>query len=257
MFVGHFALGFAGKRAAPRVPLFVLFLAAQLADTLWPVLIALGVERVRIQQNSNPFLLLNFISYPYSHSLLLLAVWGIALAAICRATTSDVTTSDVTTSDVTTSGVTTSGVATSGVRLKPDATAAIGPLLFALVVSHWVLDWITHRPDMPLYPGGPTFGLGLWNSVTATVSIELVMFAAGVWVYARATRSRDAIGRWGFVGLVALLLLAYVSSLGGTAPPSVAALATVALIGAAITFVLAWWVDRHRSTSTLALRASA
>jgi hypothetical protein len=232
MFIGHFALGFAGKRAAPQVPLLVLFLAAQLADTLWPVLIALGVERVRIEQNSNPFLLLNFISYPYSHSLLLLAVWGIALAAIYRATASDV-------------------------RLKRDATAAVGPLLFALVVSHWVLDWITHRPDMPLYPGGPTFGLGLWNSVTATVSIELVMFAAGVWVYARATRARDAIGRWGFVGLVALLAVAYVSSLGGTAPPSVAALATVALIGAAITFVLAWWVDRHRFASTLALRASA
>jgi hypothetical protein len=215
MFVGHFALGFAGKRVAPQVPLFVLFLAAQLADTLWPVLVAFGAERVRIEQNSNPFLVLNFISYPYSHSLLLLAVWGIALAAIYRAS------------------------------VKTDA--AVGPLLFALVVSHWVLDWITHRPDMPLYPGGATFGLGLWNSVAGTVTIELVMFAAGVWIYARATRARDAIGRWAFVGLVALLLLAYVSSLGGTAPPSIAALAIVALIGAAITFVLAWWVERHRS----------
>ena len=208
MFVGHFALGFAGKRAAPRVPLFILFLAAQLADTLWPVLIALGVERVRIEQNSNPFLVLNFVSYPYSHSLLLLAVWGAALAAIYR-----------------------------GSAL----------VVFALVISHWFLDWVTHRPDMPLYPGGPTFGLGLWNSVAATLSIELVMFAAGVWIYARATRARDAVGRWAFVGLVALLLLFYLSSLGGTAPPSVAALATVALVGAAIILVLAWWVDRHRS----------
>jgi hypothetical protein len=101
---------------------------------------------------------------------------------------------------------------------------------------------------MPLYPGGPTFGLGLWNSVVATVCIELVMFAVGVWMYARATRARDGVGRWAFVGLVALLLLAYLSALGGGAPPSVAALATVALIGASITFVMAWWVDRHRAT---------
>jgi membrane-bound metal-dependent hydrolase YbcI (DUF457 family) len=218
MFVGHFALGFAAKRTAPRVPLALLFLAAQLADTLWPILIAAGVEQVRIEQNSNPFLQLVFISYPYSHSLLLLAIWGIALAAIYRAASS------------------------------PRESAAASVVLFALVVSHWVLDWITHRPDMPLYPGGPTFGLGLWNSVVATVCVELVMFGVGVWIYARATRARDAVGRWALVGLGALLLLAYLASLGGSAPPSVAALATVALIGAAITFAMAWWVDRQRVT---------
>jgi len=216
MFVGHFALGFAAKRTAPRVPLAVLFLAAQLADTVWPILIAAGIERVRIEQNSNPFLLLDFISYPYSHSLLLLAIWGIALGAIYRATAG-----------------------------RPPLSASF--ILFALVLSHWVLDWITHRPDMPLYPGGPTFGLGLWNSVVATVCVELAMFAVGVWMYARAMRARDGVGRWAFFGLVALLLLAYLSSLGGSAPPSVAALAMVALIGASITFVMAWWVDRHRS----------
>ena len=220
MFVGHFALGFAAKRTVPRVPLAVLFLAAQLADTLWPILIAAGIEHVRIEQNSNPFLLLDFISYPYSHSLLLLAIWGIALGAIYRASAS----------------------------ASPGESASASVVLFALVVSHWVLDWITHRRDMPLYPGGPRFGLGLWNSVVATVCIELVMFGVGVWIYARATRARDAVGRWAFVGLVALLLLAYLASLGGTAPPSVAALATVALVGAAITFAIAWWVDRHRAT---------
>ena len=101
---------------------------------------------------------------------------------------------------------------------------------------------------MPLYPGGPTFGLGLWNSVVATVCTELAMFAVGVWIYARTTRARDGVGRWAFFALVALLLLAYLSSLGGSAPPSVATLATVALIGAAIIFVMAWWVDRHRVT---------
>jgi len=83
-FVGHFALGFAAKRVTPRVSLAVLFLAAQLADVLWPELVAAGVERVRIDPGNTAFTPLNFISYPYSHSLLLLAVWGMALGLAFR-----------------------------------------------------------------------------------------------------------------------------------------------------------------------------
>lgn len=56
------------------------------------------------------------------------------------------------------------------------------------VVSHWVLDWVTHPPDMPLYPGGPRLGLGLWDSVGSTIAVETVMFIAGVALYARVTR---------------------------------------------------------------------
>jgi hypothetical protein len=66
------------------------------------------------------------------------------------------------------------------------------------VVSHWILDWITHRADMPLYPGGLRFGLGLWNSVGGTLAVEIAMFAIGVWVYMRTTRPRDRIGRYAF-----------------------------------------------------------
>ena len=73
-------------------------------------------------------------------------------------------------------------------------------VVLALVVSHWVLDFITHTPDMPLYPGGPKFGLGLWNSIAGTMAIEAAMFAAGVWIYTQVTRPRDRIGRWAFVG---------------------------------------------------------
>ena len=119
-------------------------------------------------------------------------------------------------------------------------------VLAALVISHWFLDWITHRPDMPLYPGSGTFGLGLWNSVPATLAIELPMYATGLWIYARTTRSRDAKGRWGFWTLAAFLAVVYVGNILGPPPPSVLAVWTSAIAGGAILVAWIWWVDRHR-----------
>jgi membrane-bound metal-dependent hydrolase YbcI (DUF457 family) len=217
VFIGHFALGFAAKRAAPRASLAVLFGAAQLADLLWPVLVAVGVEQVRIDPGNTAFTPLDFVSYPYSHSLVMLAVLGALFAWVFRAPS------------------------------RPRRAL----LLAALVVSHWVLDFVTHRPDMPLYPGGPKVGLGLWQSIPATVAIEVAMFAAGLWVYASCTRARDRVGQWGFVGLTALLALAYVWNLTSPPPPSVNALIVAAIIGASVTMVLSWWVDRHRESTCL------
>src|SRR3954470_24943876 len=117
MFIGHFALGFAAKRAAPRLSVAVLFAAAQFADLLWPFLVALGIEQVRIDPGNTAFTPLAFVSYPYSHSLLFLCVWGALFGAICA------------------------------VMIR---SALSGAVVAALVVSHWVLDWITHRPDMPI-----------------------------------------------------------------------------------------------------------
>ena len=178
MFLGHYALGLAAKRASPRLSLGLLFLAVQFADILWPFLLALGLEEVRIHPGDTVFTPLEFVSYPYSHSLAMLIVWGLMFAAVFR----------------------------PKVRLKADPTYAkevdlyVGSgfsrtytVLVLLVVSHWFLDWITHRPDMPLYPGGPKFGLGLWNSVAATVAIETAMYVAGLWIYIRSTRARDGI----------------------------------------------------------------
>jgi hypothetical protein len=118
--------------------------------------------------------------------------------------------------------------------------------LALLVVSHWVLDYITHRADLPLYPGGPKFGLGLWNSVPGTVIVESAMFAAGVWMYARSTRARDAAGRWGWRALVAILAILYVVNLVSPPPPSVAAIWIVALVMSVVFVAWAWWVDHHR-----------
>ena len=212
MFIGHFAVGFAAKRALPRLSLAALFVAVQFADLLWPVLVASGVESVRIAPGDTAFTPLEFLSYPWSHSLLMLAVWGLIFGAAVGARTR-----------------------------VPRAL----PLIAVLVVSHWVLDWVTHRPDMPLYPGSAKIGLSLWNSVPMTLLIELAMYAAGVAIYARTTQPIDAGGRWGFWVFVATLLMIYLANLSGP-PPSIAAIWIAGLAGGAVLTAWSWWFDRHR-----------
>jgi hypothetical protein len=126
-----------------------------------------------------------------------------------------------------------------------DQRAAL--VLALLVVSHWLLDFITHRPDIQLYPGGAKLGLGLWNSVAGTVIVESAMLLAGVVTYARATRARDGIGRWGLWALVLLLAVSYYGSLFSPPPPNTTALAIGGIIFGWVFVLFAWWVDRHRA----------
>jgi len=117
---------------------------------------------------------------------------------------------------------------------------------------------VTHRPDMPLAPGLDTkLGLGLWNSVAGTVVVESLLFVAGVWLYTRTTRARDAVGRWGWWGLVVVLAVLYAVSANGAPPPSVPAMVTVGLVLEAVTLVWAWWADRHRDVVLGTTSASA
>jgi len=218
VFVGHFALGFAAKKATPRTSLATLFVAAQLADILWPMLLALGLEQVLIVPGSTNATPLEFVSYPFSHSLLMLVIWGALFGGLYFAR-------------------------------RENSRGAL--IIAALVVSHWVLDWITHLPDMPLWPGGPKYGLGMWKSLPLTMVVELAMFAVGVAIYARSTKPKDKQGAWGLWILVILLLVAYVGSSFAGAPPSVKALWITAMLGTVVTLVLAWWVDRHRESAKL------
>jgi hypothetical protein len=214
MFIGHFALGFAAKRLVPRASLAALFGAAQLADLMWPGLLALGLEQVRIDPGNTASTPLDFISYPYSHSLLMLMVWGVLFGWVSS-------------------------------RMIGDRR--VFGVMFALVVSHWVLDYVTHRPDMPLYPGGPKFGLGLWNVPAVEKAIEIAIYAAGLWLYLRATRARDAIGRWGLLVLAAFLFVGFFSA--SAPPPSVTVLWISALGLGGLTLVWAYWADTHRVSS--------
>jgi hypothetical protein len=216
VFIGHFAVALAAKRAAPEVSLGTLILAAQLADLVWPTLVLLGIESFAIRPGLTAVTPLDFTNYPYSHSLVALAGWGFVLAVVYYV-----------------------------VRRQPLAAA----VLFCLVLSHWLLDVATHRPDMPLTIGGSArLGLGLWNSIAATVAVEGGLFAAGVWVYARTTRALDRTGTWSFIGLVLFLVLVYVANVLGPPPPSIAA---VAWSAQAIWLLVAWgyWIDRHRGAS--------
>lgn len=216
MFIGHFGAGFAARSAAPRVSLGTAFLAAQFIDLLWPTFLLLGWESVRLAPGATAVTPLVFEHYPLSHSLLAALLWAAALAG-------------------------------GHALLRRDARSAL--VLGALVASHWLLDAIVHVPDLPLAPGSPLqAGLGLWQSTAATLAVEVPLFALGVWLYARSTRARDAVGRWGLVGLVALLLVIYAGNLLGPPPPDVRAIAWVGqsqwlLVG------LGYWVDGHREAS--------
>src|SRR5271165_32622 len=192
MFIGHFAVGFAAKRFAPRCSVAVLLAAPLLADILWPPFLLAGWEQVRIDPGNTRFTPFDFVSYPWSHSLLMLCIWATAFGAVYYAIT----------------------------RYRAGTIA-----IWVGVVSHWVLDWVTHRPDMPLVPGGARYGLGLWNSIAGTMIVEILMFAAGVWIYVSATRPKDRIGRWAFIAYVVLLVVIYVADAFGSPPDNVAQVA--------------------------------
>ncbi len=114
------------------------------------------------------------------------------------------------------------------------------------VVSHWLLDWVTHGPDLPVYPGGEKFGLGLWNSIPATLAEEFAMLAIALWLYVRMTQPRDGIGRYAFWAFVAFAVVMYVANLLSPPPPDARALAWFALSGWIVPF-WAGWFDAHRA----------
>lgn len=214
MFLGHYALAFGAKRLAPAVSLGTLFLAVQLADLLWPTFLLLGLEAVEIDPGNTLMTPLNFVSYPYSHSLLMLLVWSAVLALLYR-------------------------------LLKGGSTVAL-VTIGALVFSHYVLDVITHRPDMPItIDGTRKLGLGLWNYPGTTLAIESVMFIGGALLYAMVTRERDRAGRIGLSALIVVLVAMYFATLYGPPPPNVS---SIAVAGHLQWLFVAWayWVDRHR-----------
>jgi hypothetical protein len=219
MFIGHFAVSLAAKRAAPTASLGTLFLAAQLADLLWPNLVLLGLESFRISPGATAVTPLEFVSYPYSHSLVALSVWGVLAALLYR-----------------------------GFGRSPGAAVTVA----AVVLSHWVLDVVSHKPDVPIAFGDARVGLGLWYSIPGTLAVEGTMFLVGVALYMRYTRARDLIGRAALWSLVVSLVLIYAGSIFAPPPPSVAA---VSWSAQALWLLVIWayWIDRHREMAPAAV----
>jgi len=214
MFVGHLAAGFAAKRFAPRTSLGTLLVAALLADLLWVIFLLAGIEHARIQPGITAANALDLWDYPFSHSLLTGALWAALFAGIYYAWR----------------------------RYAPGAWA-----IFAAVLSHWLLDFASHRADMPLAPGlHRYFGLGLWNSIPATYLVEGFLWLVGILLYARATRASGRTGVYAFWVMIALLTALWIPSVGGPPPPSLRAMAFANIPFSLVLFAWAFWIDSRR-----------
>ena len=213
MFIGHFALGFALKRAAPKMNLGWLIASTEFLDFVWPIFVLLGIERVEVEPGNTAFTPLNFVSYPYSHSLAAAVCWAILFGGLYYAIS----------------------------KYRTGALIVAGGVL-----SHWILDVIVHRPDLLLYPGGiEKFGFGMWNSFAATLVVETAMFVVGVLLYVSKSRPRDVIGRWALALFILFIVVVYAAAAFGPPPPSATAVAFVALSVWLLPF-WAGWADAHR-----------
>lgn len=216
MFLGHYAVALAAKKAAPQTSLGTLVLGAQFIDLLWPLLLLAGAEHVRLDPGNTAVTPLDFYDYPISHSLAGVVLWAVVVGGGYYA-------------------------------IRRSAKGAL--VLGMVVLSHWILDLLTHRPDLPLgFSGGTRVGLGLWDSLPLTLIVELGLYVAGVVLYLRTTRKKDGVGVYGFWAFILVLAAIYLMNLFGPPPPSVDMIGIAA--NASWLFVLwAWWVDRHRSPS--------
>jgi len=213
MFIGHFGVGFAGKKVIPKTSLGTLFLAAQFVDLLWPFLLLLGVEKIELNPNGNSFTNINFTHYPVSHSLFAVVIWSLVFGIIYYL-----------------------------IRKNLKASIWLG----VLVLSHWVLDFISHTPDLQIVPWSSTVvGLGLWNSVPLSIIVEVLIFLIGIYLYAITTKSKNKTGIYALWSLVIFLLLMYFLSLVSPPPTSVG---PIGYVGLAQWLIIAWgyWIGKNR-----------
>ena len=214
MFIGHFAIGLLSKKDSTLPSLAMMFIAVQLLDLIWPVLVLLGIESLSIDPGNTELTNLSFDFYPYSHSLLMSLVWSAALAVVYLLFTKN----------------------------KRGSL-----ILGGLVMSHWILDFITHRPDLPLSPFSETkVGLGLWNNPTLEIILELGLFGLGIFLYLKSSTFKRKVAFW---SLVIFLLVIHLMNLFGPPPPDTMAVAWSANL-VWIIVLWAWWIEKKRPAST-------
>lgn len=219
MFISHFGVGFAAKKFAPALSLGYLFIAAQFLDLLWPTLLLFDLEHVRIDPGNTAVTPLDFYDYPITHSLLMVVGWGVLFG---------------------------------GLVWLIMRKWVYGFVVFICVVSHWFLDLIVHRPDLPLSPGSEVVGLGLWNYPIVAFVVELAFFGVCVYVYYQQTQAKDKTGKYLLAFLIGFLLLIQVGNYVGPAPEDVASIAWAGHLQW-IFVILAFVVDRHRTAKAAKL----
>lgn len=218
MLVGHVAVGLVSKRIEPRLSLGTCLLAPLLADLLLFVFVIAGVEQIEFGSGSGAAQFLHAVNIGYSHSLLMGLVWAAVLAGTYYA-------------------------------LRHNRRAA--SILVAAVLSHWVLDVISHQRDMPLAPGVSTLlGLGLWSSIPATLAIEGGFWIAALVVYARMPARRRWLW-WIILSAGAILLtLAWIGNISGPPPPNPRIAPLSSLIFFALVVAWGYWLNRLGSDPT-------
>lgn len=213
MFTGHFGAGFAGKKFDKNPSLGTYFMAAQFVDLLWPLFLLLGIERVKIESGNTAVTPLDFTYYPFSHSLIGVIFWALLFGLVYF-------------------------------LFRKNVRAAF--VLGAIVISHWFLDLIVHRPDLPIILGVDLkVGFGLWNSLIGTVIVEGLIFIGGLFIYLKSTKAKNKTGTFALWGLVAFLIIIYISNLIGPPPNSTEA---IGIVGNAQWLIVIWgyWIDKNR-----------
>ena len=216
MYLGHYEVALAAKRASPGTSLGTLIAASQLIDIIWPVLVLMGIEKVAVAPDKTAVTSLDFIHYPVTHSLLTVLLWASLFASLYWLMTRNRTGSLV---------------------------------VWFAVMSHWILDLLTHIPDLPLYPGSEkVVGLGLWNSLAGTLALELGIFLLGMILYLSVTRPANRMGSYSLFALVLFLLVTYIVNVLGPPPPNYRMVAWSALL---LWLLVPWgyWIDRNRHSN--------
>ena len=214
MFIGHFAVGLGCKKIVPEASIATLFIACQLLDLIWPVLVLLGVESVSVDHSATVVTPLNFESYPYSHSLLASLLWAIAFGGMYF-------------------------------LIKKKLKTSL--ILAGVVFSHWLLDFLTHRPDLPILSDNSTkLGLSLWNSLWGTVLVVVSLFGLGTFLYLRTVDSLPGKSKVIFSSLISFLLVIYAANIFGPKPPLSTPSTMIAGPALAMWLIVLWgnWVEK-------------
>jgi hypothetical protein len=227
MFLGHYGIAFALKRAEPKLSLGTLFIAAQLPDLLWGIFVLLGWEHARIVPGYTAVTPLEFLDYPISHSLVGVIIWSVVAAALYYSWP------------------------TRDTSRHWQAAAMVGLAVF----SHYPLDVLVHVPDLPLMGNDSTkLGLGLWNNPVATLAVEALIFGAGLALYVARGSHRHPVRAGRILVVVLLLVGTYLASTYGPPLPNMMTVAVSNIVLILAMGALAGWADRRAIPEELAAR---
>jgi len=217
MFIGHYAVGFGLKKVEPKLSLGTLIFGATLLDILFGIFVLTGVEHARIVPGASAAAPFEFYDYPISHSAFGAAVWSFT------------------------------GFLVYWLWPGKDRAQRIRPAaVFALAIfSHYVLDVISHTPDMPLLgSGSPKLGFSLWDSLPATIAVEVALFIVGIVLYLRARRDLRPSAKYGLAALIIILTASFLGGSFGPPPPNMTVVGIMLTAGQAAYIAFAYWIDK-------------